>query len=93
MSLRKMCIAGCASDEEQRMQCNIDARGKAIRLVLGFIMLIAGVGVIALPQLANVGGEWMLYAGIGLIIAGAFGVFEGRAGWCVVRAMGFKTRV
>jgi hypothetical protein len=35
----------------------------------------------------------MRYAGIGLTAAGAFGVFEGWAGWCVVRAMGFKTRI
>jgi hypothetical protein len=27
------------------------------------------------------------------IIGGSFAIFEARAGWCVVRAMGFKTRI
>ena len=26
-------------------------------------------------------------------VAGVFGIFEARAGWCVVRAMGFKTPI
>lgn len=75
------------------MQCNIDARGKSHRLILGFILLLAGVALIALRQFAGIGGAWMTYAGIALMAVGAFGVFEGWAGWCVVRAMGFKTRV
>lgn len=78
------------------MQCNIDARGKAYRLVLGMAMLVAGAGLIALRwlgPLADQARDWPLYAGIGLLVLGAFGVFEGWAGWCAVRAMGFKTRV
>jgi hypothetical protein len=28
-----------------------------------------------------------------LLVSSAFAMFEARAGWCAVRAMGFKTRV
>jgi len=27
-----------------------------------------------------------------MIIGGAFAIFEAKAGWCVVRALGFRTR-
>lgn len=77
------------------MQCNIDARGKAFRLMLGIAMAIAGAALIALRQfgpLANQ-GDWPLFVGIALLAFGAFGIFEGWAGWCAMRAMGFKTRV
>ncbi|MEM6258058.1 MAG: hypothetical protein AAGI37_07060 [Planctomycetota bacterium] len=74
------------------MQCNIDAKGKALRLIYGLIML-AVAALIAVLMLAGVLGlgvwGWAVVAGLGLF--GAFGVFEARAGWCVMRAMGFKT--
>ena len=67
------------------MQCNIDARGKRLRLITGIALAAAGVGMIA----ANTAR----YMGIGLLAVGAFAIFESWAGWCAVRAMGFKTRV
>jgi len=74
------------------MQCNIDAKGKAVRLRWGIVWLIAGLiagGIWALPT----GGAtaWILSAA--LMATGVFMIFEARAGWCVVRAMGFKTKV
>ena len=75
------------------MQCNIDARGKAYRLILGIIMMTAGATLLTLHLLAGLNGVWVWYLGGGLLGAGLFGVFEGWAGWCLVRAMGFKTRV
>ena len=73
------------------MQCNIDARGKAARLKAGILALI---GSLILTGLI-VGGVfegtiWWLMAG-GSAFGGAFAIFEARAGWCVIRAMGFKT--
>ena len=73
------------------MQCNIDARGKAARLKAGILALI---GSLILTGLI-VGGVfegtiWWLMAG-GSAFGGAFAIFEARAGWCIVRAMGFKT--
>jgi hypothetical protein len=69
---------------------NIDATGRRIRLIAGIVLtlfacltLLAG----ALPRgstpLAIVGGL--------ALAAGAFLIFEARAGWCAVRALGFKT--
>ena len=34
---------------------------------------------------------WVL--SIVAILGGAFAIFEARAGWCVLRAMGIKTRL
>jgi len=73
------------------MQCNIDAKGKAVRLIWGLVMLLAGVAVAALA-LAGVVQGWYWWAGVAvLVLSGGLGVFEARAGWCVVRAMGIKT--
>ena len=74
------------------LQCNIDSRGRVGRLVKGLILLIAGVAMLfawALP--AGSALSWIVTV---LVLAGgAFAVFEAWAGWCVVRAMGFKTRL
>ena len=50
---------------------------------LGLALLI-GIGL--LPSI----GWWAVAASIA---GGTFSIWEARAGWCVVRAMGFKTRV
>lgn len=73
------------------MQCNIDAKGKAIRLVIGAISLAAGIVLVALWWRG--GHEALLYIGLGAIVGGAFGIFEGAAGWCIVRALGFRTPI
>jgi uncharacterized membrane protein HdeD (DUF308 family) len=73
------------------LQCNIDSRGKAARLIWGVLLLIVGVVllfVLALPS----SSVWAWVVTIFCLAGGAFAVFEARAGWCVVRAMGFKTR-
>jgi hypothetical protein len=36
--------------------------------------------------------RWPLWAGAGLILAGGVAIVEGWAGWCVIRAMGFRTK-
>jgi hypothetical protein len=43
----------------------------------------------ALPQHEIL--AWIV-AGV-CVLMGAFAIFEARAGWCVMRAMGFKTRM
>ena len=67
------------------LTCNIDANGKRVRLFMGIILSIAGLTV------GLVWSNWII-AGI-LLGGGAFTLFEARAGWCAVRAMGFKTKV
>lgn len=74
------------------MQCNIDAKGKAFRLIYGLLMIGAALLFAGLGLYGVLTGWWVWAAAGFLALAGAFGVFEARAGWCAVRAMGFKTR-
>jgi hypothetical protein len=75
-----------------KLQCNIDAKGKVVRLIWGIMML--GGGLAALFLWAWPGGGWMAWTVSGVMLAsGAFGIFEARTGWCVARAMGMKTRM
>ena len=73
-------------------QCNIDAQGKAVRLRLGIMGVLSSIGlaaaclIISAPDLA-----WVVPAGA--FVGGAFAIFEGRTGWCVVRALGFRTPI
>ncbi len=72
------------------LTCNIDARGKFARLIFGIIMIALGTLMVMLWALA--GGGWLAWAFSGALLAGgAFCVFEARSGWCVMRAMGFRT--
>jgi hypothetical protein len=73
------------------MQSNIDARGKAVRLVFGvvFVLVAAGIAVMAIMTMLTGMWPWIVSVAIGGV--GLFGIFEARAGWCAVRAMGFRT--
>jgi hypothetical protein len=75
------------------MQCNIDARGKRVRLISGMATLLVGLvlGILTAAGLFTGVLMWALTAL--LILTGAFQIFEARKGWCVVRAMGIKTPV
>jgi len=74
-------------------ECNIDARGKAYRLRLGFKLVV--VGLVLSAALFLLGVEWGLLWLIpgGAVGGGGFAMFEGRTGWCVARAMGFRTPI
>ena len=73
-------------------ECNIDAKGKAVRLRLGFMGVLSSLGLaagcllISAPDLA-----WVVP--VGAFLGGAFSIFEGRTGWCIVRALGFRTPI
>ena len=74
------------------LQCNIDAKGKRVRLINGIVTTLIGVLLLflwALPSGSAI--AWVLT--IACIAGGAFMIFEARAGWCVIRAMGFKTPI
>ncbi|MCE9592452.1 MAG: hypothetical protein K8S99_18250 [Planctomycetes bacterium] len=75
------------------MQCNIDAKGKAARLISGFVTLLAGIILAVLAVTGVFGGTWIWIVATAALAGGAFQIYEGWAGWCVVRAMGFKTPV
>ena len=74
------------------LTCNIDARGKRYRLLTGIALLLIGVIMLLLWPLRT-GGlvAWVVTACV--IVSGAVGIFEARHSWCVLRAMGFKTRI
>ena len=74
------------------LTCNIDSKGKAVLLVWGLLLIVAAVLVAALwAARENTWVPWAVAAALAL--SGAFAVFEARAGWCVVRAMGIKTPI
>jgi hypothetical protein len=81
-----------AYDETMPLQCNLDARGKRFRLLLGVLLAALGIGL---------GVFWAFPAGgltawtitICCLLLGGFAIFEARAGWCALRAMKIKTPV
>ena len=73
--------------------CNIDAKGKAVRLLWGALSLAVAIGMGALILLDILEG-WGWWVGAGVAAAlGLLSLWEGRRGWCVVRAMGIKTPI
>ena len=69
------------------MTCNIDARGRLLRAMIGLVLIIAALGLVfVLPPTG-----WRRALVVVLSLAGVFCVFEARLGWCAVRALGIKT--
>ena len=75
------------------MQCNIDANGKKVRFIGGTISTLIGLVLVGLALGKIIEGVWVWPLAIAVLVSGGFQIFEARAGWCVIRAMGFKTRV
>ena len=72
------------------LTCNIDSRGKRARLVYGILMILIGLALTIFWAYGSGSGvRWTVAAGC--VLAGVFGIFEARAGWCAVRAMGIRT--
>jgi len=73
-------------------ECNIDARGKAYRLKLGIMGVTVGFVLAAAFYLAGIEFQRVLWIiPMAIIGGGAFSIFEAQTGWCVVRALGFRT--
>ncbi|HEV2320571.1 MAG TPA: YgaP-like transmembrane domain [Verrucomicrobiae bacterium] len=62
---------------------NLDRPGRMARGVVGSVFLIAGV---------IVGGDVLWWAGLILVAAGLFAIFEAISNWCVMRACGIRTK-
>jgi hypothetical protein len=77
--------------EALNMQCNIDQRGRRVRMIWGVMLLVIAAGLVAATALGWIAFGW----GVGLSIAaaafGGFAIFESRRSWCALRAMGFRT--
>ena len=74
-------------------ECNIDARGKAYRMKLGFRLLTLSIilSLFTFLELIPFTLGWFL-AGCSFVGSG-FTIWESRMGWCIIRAMGFRTRI
>ena len=76
------------------LECNIDSKGRALRFFTGILAMLGGglaylilmMEVIPVPESIGTLGV------LAMFIGGAFAIFEAKAGWCVVRALGFRTR-
>lgn len=76
------------------LSCNIDRRGRLARLLYGLGMLVGGLILLwqwAIPAATPAAMLVSWFVTICVTVAGLFAVFEARAGWCVMRAMGFRT--
>ena len=75
-------------------ECNIDARGKFVRLVGGSVSVFAGI-VALLLIVVGILPENIITIGtvVGMFAGGALGIYEGKSGWCIARAMGIKTPI
>lgn len=70
--------------------CNIDQRGKTIRLVIGVLLETIGMLLGAL-WFMELGPSWLIWPAAAVWVSGTFVIFEALVGWCAVRAMGMKT--
>ena len=76
------------------LECNIDSKGRAMRLVAGILAILGAaiayfiltLDIIPVPKSIGTLGV------LAMVFGGAFAIFEAKAGWCVVRALGFRTR-
>jgi cytochrome c biogenesis protein CcdA len=73
--------------------CNIDARGKVLRFVVGVAAVFGGFIMALLITQGILSSDIYWVPVIGSIVGGMFSMWEARAGWCVVRAMGIKTPI
>lgn len=76
------------------LECNIDSKGRAMRLVAGLLALVGGAVayLILMLEIMPVPESIGTVGVLAMVIGGAFAIFEAKAGWCVVRALGFRTR-
>lgn len=75
------------------MKCNIDAHGRAARLRAGIAACVGGLLIGLASMLDIVHADWLVIVSLAMLVSGVIAVCEARAGWCVIRAMGFKTRI
>jgi hypothetical protein len=73
-----------------KLACNIDARGKAVRFRIGVVELVIGA-ILALAWAWPTGSRIGWLVSSFFLLGGAFSLFEARSGWCLARAIGFRT--
>jgi hypothetical protein len=73
-----------------RLTCNINRRGRWARLLYGIGVLGLGISLMLLWAVGT-GSLLRWTMSCAVLLAGAFAIFEASVGWCVVRALGFRT--
>jgi hypothetical protein len=73
------------------VQRNIDQRGRRVRLLTGAVVEAGGAVLILAGVFRN--ELLLIVAGAVVSLAGLFMIFEGVKGWCVLRALGMKTKI
>ena len=75
-------------------ECNIDAKGKFVRLVGGSVSVFAGIVGLLLIVLGILPENiFTIGSVVGMFAGGALGIYEGKSGWCIARAMGINTPI
>ena len=74
-------------------ECNIDDRGRAVRMKLGIRLVIISLILATLTYFEIIPTTLGWFATVASFGGGAFTIWESRMGWCVIRAMGFKTKI
>src|ERR1700736_6031188 len=83
-------LASCRYDRwAMRLTYNIDRRGKLARMIYGIALLFVGI-LLCFFWASRQGEAWRWVIAIACTVSGAFSIFEAWAGWCVVRAIGFR---
>lgn len=78
---------------KRRSGCNIEAHGRVVRLLGGLITIgVGSVLLIALITGLMSGFFWWIVMVVALA-GGGFQIYEGWAGWCVLRAAGLRTPI
>lgn len=54
-------------------------------------MLIAGLSLAVCGTIGALSGWWVWIVAVILAASGMLGLYEARKGWCMMRAMGFRT--
>jgi membrane protein YdbS with pleckstrin-like domain len=72
--------------------CNIDQRGRTVRLVMAALLESVGIllGVLWYLEWTP---AWSIWPAAAVWVSGMFVLLEALVGWCVIRAMGFKTPI
>ena len=75
------------------LECNIDVRGKAVRMKLGIRLVIISLILASLTYFEIIPTTLGWLATVASLGGGVFTIWESRKGWCAIRAMGFKTKI
>lgn len=90
LSARIRRTAGSLLQLSRMIRCNIDQRGRTVRLVLGAFLETTGL-LLGVLWYFDWAPAWVGWPALAVWVSGMFVVFEALVGWCAVRAMGFRT--